>query len=618
MHKTVYVDTDEEIIEIINKIRKEEVADIFLVIPKNSLLTQGIINLKLLKKEVAKMNKNIILVTSDQTSKKIIERVGLKTKNKSIKDFVKEDESESKAQNENFTENISQKNPKRTIGSSDFYNNKKENFSEDKTLNLEEENIIPDTTLEKRKMKIQSENSFGKEHIENYQTKKEIEKQQQPEIIEQKTFKINSSFDDKKTNSPETTIDDFYGNEITNKNNFELTNESKNNKEKSKVKTKVKFWKPLLFLIVFLLLIAFGYWIFCNWPKMKVELFLKEEIVETSLDLNVCAEENSKENCLKGKFEELIIEVNEKYDATGEKFSNDKGMARGIVKIYNNYSSKDQPLIATTRLLSKEGKLFRLLKGVTVPGITDGKPGNVEVQVIADAVGQDYNIKPTEFTIEGFKGGDKYNKFKVTSENSTTGGTNDNENKKVKVVTDQDINSAREKTIESFNNKLEKNIKNQLGENEQFVLSSIKKEIINSDSSFASGDIINQFDYKIQEKITLITFSKENLENSIINALNEKDLKNLEFSSIDKIDFKKDISNFETKELSLSIEANAIYWPILDKNQIKENLSDENSSQIKNYLSSLTGIERALISYTPAWLSTLPVKSRNVTIKESK
>jgi hypothetical protein len=558
-------------------------------------------------------------VTSDQTSKKIIERVGIKTKNKSIRDFVKEDKSENKVQNENFTENISQKNPKRTIGSSAFYNNKKKDCNKNNPLNLkEEENIIPNSTLEKRKMKIQNENSFGEEHIENYQTKKEIEKQQQLEIIKQKTFKINSSFDKEKTDSQETTIDDFYGNEIANENNFKLTNESKNNKKKPKMKPKMKIWKPLLFLVIFLLLIVFGYWIFYNWPKMKVELFLKEEIVKTSLDLNICAKENHEKDCLEGSFKELIIEVNERYDATGEKFSNNKGMARGIVKIYNNYSSKSQPLIATTRLLSKEGKLFRLLKGTTVPGITDGKPGVVEVQIIADAVGQEYNIESTEFTIEGFKGGDKYNKFKVLSESSTIGGTNDNENKKVKVVTDQDINLAREKTIESFNKKLEKNIKNQLKKNEQFVLSSIEKEIISSDSSFASDDIINQFDYKIQEKITLITFSKEDLENSIINALNKKDLKNLEFSNINKIDFKKDISNFESKELNLSIEAETIYWPILDKNQIKENLSNKNSSQIKDYLSNLAGIERALISYTPAWLSTLPVKSKNVTIEESK
>ena len=65
--------------------------------------------------------------------------------------------------------------------------------------------------------------------------------------------------------------------------------------------------------------------------------------------------------------------------------------ARGTLIISNEYSSDTQPLIATTRFETGDGKIFRLAESVTVPGVTivDGKrqPGIVEAVVIADAPG---------------------------------------------------------------------------------------------------------------------------------------------------------------------------------------------------------------------------------------
>jgi hypothetical protein len=111
--------------------------------------------------------------------------------------------------------------------------------------------------------------------------------------------------------------------------------------------------------------------------------------------------------------------------ATGKSgASNQK--ARGTAVIYNEFSSEPQSLVATTRLETPDGKLFRLVEGVTVPGMTDvsGKkePGAIEADVIADQVGAEYNIEPTTFTIPGFKGGPKYAKFSAKSMKSMSGG----------------------------------------------------------------------------------------------------------------------------------------------------------------------------------------------------
>ncbi len=68
----------------------------------------------------------------------------------------------------------------------------------------------------------------------------------------------------------------------------------------------------------------------------------------------------------------------------------------GTVTIINNHT-KDQPLVKTTRLLSPDGKLYRLSNGVVVPAggeVTD-------VEIYADQDGDEFAIDPTEFTIPG-------------------------------------------------------------------------------------------------------------------------------------------------------------------------------------------------------------------------
>jgi len=70
-------------------------------------------------------------------------------------------------------------------------------------------------------------------------------------------------------------------------------------------------------------------------------------------------------------------------------------LAGGYVSIINNYS-KDQTLVSTTRLLTEDGKLYRISDRVVVPA---GQ--TVQVWAQADQSGPDFVIGPTKFTIPG-------------------------------------------------------------------------------------------------------------------------------------------------------------------------------------------------------------------------
>lgn len=107
--------------------------------------------------------------------------------------------------------------------------------------------------------------------------------------------------------------------------------------------------------------------------------------------------------------------------------------ARGTVTIYNRWN-QDQPLQATTRLLTPEGILFRIAERVDVPA--GGKVDNVAVY--ADVQGASGNIMPTRFTLPGLWEGLRDDIY-AESFAPMTGGTKD-----ARIVTANDITSLND------------------------------------------------------------------------------------------------------------------------------------------------------------------------------
>ncbi|MEI7674473.1 MAG: hypothetical protein WCI60_01945 [bacterium] len=74
---TVYIDVDEEITGIIDKVNESDKKVIALVLPKRASVFQSIVNLKLLKRSAEKEGKNIVLITSESSVLPIAGAVGL-------------------------------------------------------------------------------------------------------------------------------------------------------------------------------------------------------------------------------------------------------------------------------------------------------------------------------------------------------------------------------------------------------------------------------------------------------------------------------------------------------------------------------------------------------------
>ncbi|HHE45761.1 MAG TPA: hypothetical protein ENL05_00200, partial [Candidatus Moranbacteria bacterium] len=76
-HQTFYIDIDEEITSIIERLKKARAREIIVVVPKRALLIQSIINLRILKKEADEMGIQLMVVTQDKLGKILIEKAGI-------------------------------------------------------------------------------------------------------------------------------------------------------------------------------------------------------------------------------------------------------------------------------------------------------------------------------------------------------------------------------------------------------------------------------------------------------------------------------------------------------------------------------------------------------------
>jgi hypothetical protein len=82
--------------------------------------------------------------------------------------------------------------------------------------------------------------------------------------------------------------------------------------------------------------------------------------------------------------------------------------ASGTITIYNGYNTSSQRLIANTRFVAPDGKIYRIHDSVVVPGAiknADGTltAGSISTTVFADSPGAAYNRADTKLSVAKFK-----------------------------------------------------------------------------------------------------------------------------------------------------------------------------------------------------------------------
>jgi hypothetical protein len=294
-------------------------------------------------------------------------------------------------------------------------------------------------------------------------------------------------------------------------------------------------------------------------------------------------------------------EISRIFESSKSRTSDEK--ASGKVTIINNFS-KPQPLVKTTRLLSKEGVLFRLKESVTVPA-----KGKVEASVEADQPGKVGEIGPTRFTVPGLWVG-LQDLIYAESSVPMSGGV-----REVRIVTKDDLESA--KTI--LEDELTKEAIGEVEKAGEAKPALTFTEITKSVSSEKEGVEKDSFEYSLRLDGYGIFFDKSKLLEEATKQLKAG------LTSPDRI-----IANIEEKTFTYFLDeyrANKgeatvkVYLegesaispssPVL----AKEKIAGLSRKSAEDYFKSLPELSKADVKIYPFWVGNIPSNLEQITIE---
>ncbi len=262
----------------------------------------------------------------------------------------------------------------------------------------------------------------------------------------------------------------------------------------------VKMYRRNAFIFIFLTLALLAVIFYFTFAKLTIVVVPAQEEIKNDVLVDVYNDgaQVSDNQGTKEKGIVTIIDVNAEkdYEVTGGQVIGEE--VNGKVKLINNYNS-NQPLVKSTRLLSSDGKLFRLKQSVTVPA-----GGSIEAEIYADKVSADMAIAPTKFTIPGLWAGLQ---DKIYAENSVAF-TYDK--KLDKQISQEDIDNAIKDMNEVLLNKVNEEIGTSYNGYDE-VVNKIDDSATKITTAAKVGDKKDKFTVKATSKVSIIAFSKEEM-----------------------------------------------------------------------------------------------------------
>lgn len=555
MNEIIYLEPDEEITSVIDKLRGSNHDAVALVVPRGASLAQSIVNLKLLKKSAKELGKDIALVATDRIARNLGSQIGLTVYSKvseaekGIKKFALE-----------------------PVEKKDEVNNEDKDFQ----VNNYYHNKAEETVAEKNETnKGENENDeSGKIFTPKVDQEQPIMKRRQ---LEERRPIIHKPVPQK---------------------------------------TGVKGSRKLLFILsgAALVIILAAATIFLPFAKVSIKVTAndlkstKEILVDKSISgIDI---DNSK---ITGKIEQIEKDISKDFDATGKKDAGAK--ASGTIQFSNRAGIEDQ-IAAGVVVKSSGGIEFVTDQAISLPkatasvdayGVSQITPGKADGKVTARNTGTEGNLPPTTtFTVTG--------KPLVSAVGETAGGITKN----IKIVSDSDLESAadtlKEEAMASSKSELV-----DLAKLDKVVIEekNISAEIVSAESSKNANEEADKFSYSMKLKISVLGYYQTDLDDILV-RLAENDLESNEMviapeKAIKTITVKEYDINTGTMKLDTIFDGKS--GNKISEDEIKGKIKGKNLSKGESEINNYKGVTEVTISNFPSFYKLVPILKNRIEIE---
>lgn len=335
----------------------------------------------------------------------------------------------------------------------------------------------------------------------------------------------------------------------------------------------------------------------------KAVIYITPELftVETSAELQILPEVTStltSSNILPGIVTSTILSTQNQFFPSEKTTIQEK--ASGIVTVINNYS-RNQTLVATTRLLSPKNLLYRTTETVVVPA-----GSSINVPIVADGSGDEYETGPTNFTIPGLWEGIQDKIYAVADKEITKQKINS------RAITPLDLETAKDELLMAMDKKAKQEVINR---DDYFTITNIT--LISTSTSDPVGADVNSYEMKITAKVDIVSFSKNDLENLAVNNLKNSlpdkqtylnhDPESLTYTLLDYS------LNPPSANIKTSIKGTAVA-DILDE-FAKKDILGFSEQDVLDYFKNKFNISAVQVNFFPSWVKSVPPLEDHVEIK---
>lgn len=518
--KAIYIDIDDDITAVINKVEKATDSNVNVVIPKRSTVLQSIVNLKLVKKAAREAKKELALITDDAKINRMAAQLGLMT-----------------------------------------------------APNLKAEPALPQISDVKAEL--------PSDIVEDFDSAGPPAQAQPPSVVSAK--KVGHTATAAAAPSAAT-------------------------KSKSKIPDFNRFKKRLLLGGLGVIGLALIIWLsIFALPKATVAVQGRTETQQVDFGFTVdrdASRPNIEQAVLPGSEKQLNKTFTSTFKASGKKDAGTK--ASGTLSVKNCEDTDARSLSGGTRFESSSGRIFLSDASITVPAGTFSGGGStctsssVDIGVTALENGDNYNIGTTSYSTSALSGN-----FVITG-TAMTGGSS----KTVTVVTQADVDTAKDQLLQKERGPAQKELEESFGENDYIIKQSFVEnvtDIIPEPAVGGEGD---------SAKLTLkITYSETSVKQNELKELLSHELQKAakkRNSNLGVVDDGLDNAQFTAGEKiagsaqRFQVKTTGLLGPDIDFAELKDRIARKRGGEAEEIIKSYPEVTGASVKLQPFWVRRVP------------
>ena len=374
-------------------------------------------------------------------------------------------------------------------------------------------------------------------------------------------------------------------------------------------------FRTRLFLGIGALFLLIGLWFIAGNVLPKARIVIKTDTAAITSNLDFTAtkavkEYDAEKKLLPAELKEVKKTDAEKVPATGQKDLGTK--ATGKVTLTNCSKDDGTVTVPAGTGVSANNLTFITTEAATIPpsnfsgGGACKNDSSRDVAVVAQSAGDQYNLSARNYTVAGFGAVNGYG-------TAMTGGTS----KIVKVVSDQDIENARQKIAGRQSTNAIDEVRQEL---KQTGLFGISETFTSAPPTVTASPTLGQEATEVTVT-SIVTHSMLGVKEADLKRMLEEDVtkqidtakQEIQRNDLDKAVFRL-LEKRSPTDVRLSVQSITTVGPRLDLDSLKREIAGKKRGDTLGAIEGRPGVRDVTVEYTPFWVYATPKKTGKITI----